>query len=663
LPAGGAAAAERDRGQLILAEDFARLPAEPWRTGKGRWEIVDGTLRATELPEEKHAASARHPLSVRDVVVECSVKLDGARHAIIKLNGTLAHCCQLLLAPDGVTLEKYVDDAGTHGWSVVERRPATIRSGEWHTLTLETRGPEVIGTLDGATVVRGRHESIAADKTTLILNVAGESASFKGLKVWNVAAAAKATDVGNKRESRPNVVVILADDLGYGDAACYNPAAKVAMPNIDRLAGEGMRFTDAHSGSSVCTPTRYGLLTGRYAWRTRLQKGVFYGYEPPLIAEGRLTVPALLKQHGYHTACIGKWHLGWDWPMAEGATTPDFTKPIGGGPTTRGFDEYFGTHVPNQPPYVFIERDRTVGLPTAEKKVDRVAISGRAGPMLPGWKFEEILPTLTSRAVEYIDRRAKTGGPFFLYVPLTTPHEPVSPSARFQGRSGINPLADLMMETDWAVGEIKAALDRNGLNNDTLFIFTADNGHATYTGLQPLLDAGHQPSGPLRGYKTDVYEGGHRVMFIVRQPGVIRPGSTCDATICHTTLLATCADLLGAKLPAEASEDGASILPLLRGETPERPVFEAVVHHAASGQFAIRQGRWKLNFPGPPKKDGGEPAPLELFDLTADLGETTNVAKQHADVVSELTKLMRRYVAEGRSTPGPAQLNDVAVVI
>ena len=220
-----------------------------------------------------------------------------------------------------------------------------------------------------------------------------------------------------------------------------------------------------------------------------------------------------------------------------------------------------------------------------------------------------------------------------------------------------------MMETDWAVGEVLAALERNKLADDTLVIFTADNGHATYTGLPGLLEAGHQPSGPLRGYKTDIYEGGHRVIFIARKPGLIRAGSTCDATICLTSILPTCAELLGAKLPDDASEDGASILPLLKGETPERPVFEAVVHHAASGQFAVRQGKWKLIFPGPSKKAGDKPAPIELYDLVADLGETTNVAAANPDVVAALTKLMERYVAEGRSTPGAKQPNDVAVDI
>jgi len=481
-----------------------------------------------------------------------------------------------------------------------------------------------------------------------------------------------AADVATAAARRPNIVIILADDFGYGDAPCYNPNAKLPMPNIDRLAGEGMRFTDAHSGSSVCSPTRYGLLTGRYAWRTRLQSGVLKAYDAPLITPGRLTVASLLKQQGYHTACIGKWHLGWNWPIAEGQKVPDFTQPITDGPITRGFDIYFGTHVPNQAPYVFIDQDRTVGLPTATKPVDRVQISGGEGPMLPGWKFEEILPTITARAVKYVDERAKAREPFFLYMPLTTPHEPISPSARFQGKSGINPLADLMLETDWSVGEVLATLDRNGIADNTLVVFATDNGHATYTGLDPLLKAGHQPSGPLRGYKTSIYEGGHRVPFIARWPGVVQAKSTCDETICHTSLLATCAEIVGAKLPDNASEDGASIMPLLKGEKSTSPIFAAVVHHSAAGQFAIRQGRWKLIFPAPKEKLRAESGKLnttnalknvELYDLVDDIGESHDRAPEQPEIVNRLSRLMEKYVADGRSMPGAKQLNDVDVNI
>jgi arylsulfatase A len=448
----------------------------------------------------------------------------------------------------------------------------------------------------------------------------------------------------------PNVVYILADDFGYGDAGCYNPKSKIPTPNIDRLAKEGMRFTDAHSGSSVCSPTRYGILTGRYAWRTKLRRGVLGPYDPPLIAADRLTVPALFQQKGYHTACVGKWHLGWDWPKADGNVV--FDKPITNGPTARGFDWYFGTDVPNYPPYCFIDNDRTVGNPTAEK-TER-DLNGRPGAMLPGWKFDAILPTLTEKATGYVAERAKDGKPFFLYFPLTSPHEPIAPSAKFKGKSGISDLADFFMETDWAVGEVLAALDKHKLAANTLVIFACDNGHAKYTGLPALEKAGHAVSGPLRGYKADVYEGGHRVPFLVRWPGTVKPGSVCDETVCHTDLFATAAAILGAKVPDTAGEDSVSLLPLLKGEKPERPSREAVVHQASDGTLAIRRGKWKLIFAGPPDAPADE-----LYDLAADLGETTSVATNHPEVVQQLTKLMERLIADGRSTPGAKQPNDV----
>lgn len=463
--------------------------------------------------------------------------------------------------------------------------------------------------------------------------------------------------------SRPNIVYILADDFGYGDVQSYNPNGKLPTPNIDRLAKDGMRFTDAHSGSAVCSPTRYGILTGRYAWRTRLQRGVLGPYDPPLIAADRLTVPALLKKHGYHTACIGKWHLGWDWPKADGKVV--FDKPIAGGPTTRGFDCYFGTDVPNYPPYCFVENDRTLGLPTAMK--EKADLNGRPGPMLAGWRFDAILPTLTEKAVTYIGERATDGGPFFLYFPLTSPHEPIAPSPRFKGKSGISDLADFMLETDWAVGQVLDALDRHKLAGNTLVFFTCDNGHARYTGLAQLQKHGHEPSGPLRGYKTDIWEGGHRVPFLARWPGKIKPGTTRDETICHTNLLATCAAMLEVKLPENAGEDSFSILPLLLGEKPAGPTHEAVVHHSAGGYFAIRQGKWKLALcpdsgaSAATKADLEKLPPVQLYDLSRDLGETANLHADHPEEVKRLTNVLENYVAEGRSTPGPRQRNDVKV--
>jgi len=462
----------------------------------------------------------------------------------------------------------------------------------------------------------------------------------------------------------PNIVYVLADDFGYGDAACYNPKAKIPTPHIDRLAKEGMRFTDAHSGSAVCSPTRYGILTGRYAWRTRLRAGVLGPYDPPLIAADRLTVPAFLKHNGYHTACIGKWHLGWNWPMKDGKVV--FDEAIKAGPTGRGFDMYFGTDVPNYPPYCFINNDRTVGQPTGMKEVRD--LDGRPGPMLPGWKFDAILPTLAEKSAEYIGQRAKDGKPFFLYFPLTSPHEPIAPSAKFRGKSGISDLADFIMESDWALGEVLKAIDDNKLAENTLVIFTCDNGHAKYTGLPALQKAGHEPSGPLRGYKTDIYEGGHRVPFIARWPGKVKAGTTCDEPICHTNLLATCASIIGKKLPDNAGEDSFSILDLLLGKKLEKPTHPAVVHQSAGGVLAIRQGNWKLIM-GP---DAGSSAKqvdpikgpdVQLYDLARDLGETKNVTGENAEIVKKLREQLQQIIDNGRSNEGPVQTNDGKVPI
>jgi arylsulfatase A-like enzyme len=265
------------------------------------------------------------------------------------------------------------------------------------------------------------------------------------------------TQLENLKTNKPNIIVVLADDMGFGDAKCYDPAyCKVPTPNIDRLAIEGMRFTDAHATSSLCTPSRYGLLTGRYGWRTPLQKGVLRPYDPPLIAADRFTVPALLRENGYHTACIGKWHLGWEWPQRDGEVV--FDEPIAGGPTARGFEHYFGDDVPNYPPYAFIENDRVHGEPTAFIDRDPELVLNHPGPGLPGWAFDHVLPTLAERAVAYIAERAGGAAPFFLFFSLTTPHEPVAPSEAFKARSGISGVADLIMETDWAVGEVMDAV-------------------------------------------------------------------------------------------------------------------------------------------------------------------------------------------------------------
>jgi arylsulfatase A-like enzyme len=470
--------------------------------------------------------------------------------------------------------------------------------------------------------------------------------------------------------SRPNLLFILADDLGYGDVRANYPDSKIATPNLDRLAAAGMRFTDAHSSSAVCTPTRYNILTGRYNWRTHLQSGVLGGYSPPLIAPDRLTVGKLLQQNGYTTAGIGKWHLGMTWSRLSSATTNaegwriDYTQPIADGPITRGFDSFFGIAASlDMPPYLFIANDRTVGQPTTNKTWIR------KGPAAADFEAVDVLPTLTRKAVEFISRQAGVAKPFFLYLPLASPHTPIVPTAEWQSRSGLNAYADFVMQTDAAVGEVLAALDRTGAATNTLVIFTSDNGCSPSANFEELEAKGHHPSGPLRGMKADIFDGGHRVPFLVRWPGQVKPGTTSDQLICLGDFMATCADLLGAKLPANAAEDSVSFLPALRG-IDRAPLREALVHHSINGSFAIRQGQWKLalgpdsggwSVPKPGTPAAKQLAGVQLYDLAADPGERKNLQAGQPEIVARLTKLLETYLLKGRSTPGPAQTNDVPV--
>lgn len=473
------------------------------------------------------------------------------------------------------------------------------------------------------------------------------------------SAAAGFQGLENKFGIQPNIVIVLADDLGFGDMACDDPQySKIPTPNMDRLAREGMRFTQAHSSSAVCSPTRYGLLTGRYNWRSHLQQGVLRPFDPPLIASDRLTIAGMLKQQGYHTACVGKWHLGWNWPRRGEKEV--FDQPITDGPTTRGFDYYFGTDVPNYPPFAFIENDRVTVQPVAMFDGGPKELHvRRAGPMAPGWKFEQILPTLADKAVDYIGQRAQTKQPFFLYFPLTTPHEPIAPSAQFKGKSGISAVGDLIMESDWALGQVMDALSQQGLAENTLVLFTSDNGHCPYTDVKPFIKAGHRVSGPYRGYKADAWDGGHHEPFVARWPGVVKPGSQCDQLISLVDIMATCAEITGEQLPTNSAEDSFSLLPLLKGSN--QPVREAVVCHSAAGQFAIQRGEWKLIVAAGRGKGNASSEPGQLYNLTSDIGETENLCAQHPKIVVELTALLKKYVDDGRSTPGPRQKNDVAV--
>jgi len=497
-------------------------------------------------------------------------------------------------------------------------------------------------------------------------------------------------------KTRPNILLIYADDLGYGDVQCYNPTrGKIATPNIDRLAADGLRFTDAHSSSAVCSPSRYTLLTGRYHWRTRLQSGIVGLWEPPVITPDRMTIGRLAQQNRYQTACIGKWHLGWDWPIDpadkeffltggyggkktitatdehRAAWKKTFSQAIPGGPTSVGFDEYFGTDVPNWPPYCFIENDRSIGLPTefASRELFRHKnLASVQGPALPDWKLEPILPALGDRAAEYLQRATKTSKPFLLYMPLTSPHTPLSVNNEWQGKSGLasdgsssGDYADFVMETDAIVGKVLAALKESGAANNTLVIFTSDNGCAPYIGVAELEEQGHFSSGPLRGYKADVWEGGHRVPFIVRWPGTVAPNTKSYRLIHQADVLATLAAIFGTPLPATAGEDSFSLLPLLCGN--DQQIRTNAVSCSSRGLPSIRNGTWKF-IPGPGSggwAKGGTEQPRQLFNLADDIGETKNLANEQPERVREMSEQLEQLISLGRSTPGPQQKNDVAV--
>jgi len=468
-------------------------------------------------------------------------------------------------------------------------------------------------------------------------------------------------------KNKPNIVYILADDMGYGDVSCLNENSKIRTANIDRLAEEGMRFTDAHASSAVCTPSRYSILTGRYNWRSRLKEGVTFGYDGPIIEPGRMTVASLLKEHGYATACLGKWHLGWTWPRKSQVNEDvDYSRPIADGPTSVGFDYFFGISASlDMPPYVWVRNDLPTAIP------DRICQSSsgkafwREGPIAPDFRHGDVLPTLTGKALQWIHDCAERRTPFFLYFPLPAPHTPILPTPEFQGKSGTNAYGDFCLQVDDVVGQIMAALDRLGLRNDTIVIFTSDNGCSPMADFKELAACGHFPSYVFRGHKADIYEGGHRIPLVIRWPARIRPGSRTDETVCLVDLLATCADLLGVDLPDNSGEDSVSNLPVWYGASLDRSVREATVHHSMDGSLSIRKGNWKLemcpgsggwSYPRPGKECEGLP-PVQLYDLSADIGERRNMYGDRPQVVEELKELLTMYVENGRSTPGAKQSN------
>ena len=485
----------------------------------------------------------------------------------------------------------------------------------------------------------------------------------------------------------PNIVVIMADDMGYGDVNCYNADSKIPTPNMDKLAGTGMRFTDAHSPSAVCSPTRYGVLTGRYCWRTRLKHGVLGGYSPPLIEPSRLTLASMLKQKNYTTACIGKWHVGARFHTQDGTPTSreklvDFSRPITGGPCALGFDYAWwnagcGAHVPRG----FIANNRFAAKEVLHGPGTKGGAGTSPGMTAKGWVTSEMDVVIAEKACAYIEGQSRTKAPFLLYLTPNAPHEPCAETfvpAFARGKSAAGARGDLVWLFDWIVGRVVGALKKSGQADNTLIIVTSDNGALPGTF---VVDAdgrrvahgnrefvferyGHKSCGDLRGYKAHIWDGGHRVPMIACWPGKIKPGAVSDELVCLTDIMATCAAIAGLDLPENAAEDSYNMLPVLRsddaaGPHAGKPIRKTVVHHSSNGVFSIRQGRWKLvvdskGSGGWPPPRGGRPqpgTPGQLYDIHADPAERDNLWQQRSDIVARLGALLKQYQETGRSAP------------
>lgn len=472
-----------------------------------------------------------------------------------------------------------------------------------------------------------------------------------------------------EKQKQPNIIFILADDMGYGDVSYFDNNSKLKTENLDRMAQEGVVFTDAHSSSSVSTPTRYGILTGRYNWRSTLKNNVLYGYDKALIPADRETIASMLRKNGYTTAGIGKWHLGWDWDNIDaGKDKVDFSKPVQNGPTTRGFDYFYGfCGSLDMAPYVYIENDMPTSLPDRETVNEGKYSWWRKGPTGADFVHEEVLPNLVDRACNYIKEKAKADQPYFLYLPLPAPHTPILPTEEFRGKSGIGEYGDFVLMVDAMVGKVLQAVKESGEDGNTIVVFTTDNGCSPAAGIKEMEAQGHRPNSIYRGHKADLFDGGHRIPCILRWPEGTKPHEVRQ-TVCLTDFYATFAAINGYKLMDSEGEDSYNLLPAIVSETEIDPIREATVHHSIDGQFTIRQGDWKLLLSA---SSGGWSAPtptdtlaldslppIQLYNMKDDPSETTNVEAEHPEIVSRLRALMAKYVREGRSTPGAPQKND-----
>jgi arylsulfatase A len=485
---------------------------------------------------------------------------------------------------------------------------------------------------------------------------------------------------GKDTRAFPNIVLILADDMGYGEPA--HAGGLIPTPALDQLAAEGLRFTDAHTSSSVCTPTRYGILTGRYNWRSRLKRGVLIQVNAKALMDPkRLSLAGFLQEQGYHTGMVGKWHLGADWKVSTEKSVHDvgknfsswkvdYSKPFRGGPLDHGFDQaFFILSSLDMPPYLYLEGDRALSIPSLNKSYPHNEYNDyhRTGAAAEDFEASECLAKWASRSRSYIkEQAADKEKPFFLYLPLSSPHTPVTPGKLFKGKyKQYSWYADFIAETDWVVGQVLEELKASGVDDNTLVIYTSDNGFATYVEIPKMLAAGYKPSGDLRGAKTSIYEGGHRVPFLVRWPGKVKAGSQSDSVVCTTDFYATFADILdkSADILPNAAEDSFSFYPCMKGEHTE--IRPSIIHHSIGGKFAIRKGDWKLLLTAkengwtiPSVKISAQGKAVQLYNLNADPSESKNLEDLHPEKINELVSDLAKAFRDGRTTPGPMQSNE-----
>lgn len=511
------------------------------------------------------------------------------------------------------------------------------------------------------------------------------------------------------QHARPNILIVLADDLGQGDVSTYNPDSAWTTRHLDALADAGMRFDDSHATSSLCTPSRYSLMTGRYNWRSRLKSSVLPGDSMTLIEHDRLTMAAFVKEAGYRTAVVGKWHLGLDWQLRDDGVSPadfgddaatctsppdrygrgenfnpadwpevegidiDYTKPVIFGPREHGFDYSFITAASlDQPPFVYIENGRALDIPTEiggdqwelDRRTDAHQALTQKGPMAPGYDITRVAQDFQDKTLEVLDDVLAGDDPWMLYVPSHLVHGPIIPNEPWQGRSGAGPYGDFVLQFDDYVGQLVDRIDAAGKGTDTIIIVTSDNGASGVAGFDALRTHGHDPSNGWRGKKSDIWEGGHREPTIVRWSGRIAAGSVCERMVSHSDVFATVAEVLGMVLPDDAAEDSVSSLPQWLGEDAEGRTD--LISHSGGGGFAIRRGQWKLQFTTngdgmdatADAAQGGAPTayrPAFLYDLSTDPGERNDLFHERPDVVRELRELLAERIRAGRSTPGPQQ--------